>query len=172
MSRAGQTFIVTGGASGLGLGTVKLLANEGANVMILDRNADLGNETAKTVGTTVAFTEVDVTDEESVKKAVASTVAKFGRLDGVINCAGIGSAMAANKVPGIRAALCYDHSSAVNSREHNDANVLTLGAGLIGPNLAKHIVQTWLATPFAGGRHQKRVDKIVEIEQRFLKDRP
>jgi len=92
MSRAGQTFIVTGGASGLGLGTVKLLANEGANVMILDRNADLGNETAKTVGSTVAFTEVDVTDEESVKKAVAATVAKFGRLDGVINCAGIGSA--------------------------------------------------------------------------------
>ena len=89
----------------------------------------------------------------------------------VVDGAGIGSAMAANKVPGIRAALCYDHSSAVNSREHNDANVLTLGAGLIGPNLAKHIVQTWLATPFGGGRHQKRVDKIVEIEQRFLKDR-
>jgi ribose 5-phosphate isomerase B len=77
--------------------------------------------------------------------------------------------MAANKVPGVRAALCYDHATAVNSREHNDANVLTLGAGLIGPALAKQITQTWLSTEFGGGRHQKRVDKIVEIEKRFLK---
>jgi ribose 5-phosphate isomerase B len=88
----------------------------------------------------------------------------------IVDGAGIGSAMAANKVPGVRAALCYDHATAVNSREHNDANVLTLGAGLIGANLAKQIVQTWLSTPFGGGRHQRRVDKIVEIEQRFLKD--
>ena len=89
----------------------------------------------------------------------------------VVDGAGIGSAMAANKVPGIRAALCYDHASALNSREHNDANVLTLGAGLIGPSLAKQIAQTWLATSFGGGRHQRRVDKIVDIEKRFLKDR-
>jgi len=87
----------------------------------------------------------------------------------VIDGAGIGSAMAANKVPGVRAALCYDHATATSSREHNDANVLTLGAGLIGVNLAKQIAQTWLATPFGGGRHQKRVDKIIEIEKRFLK---
>jgi ribose 5-phosphate isomerase B len=88
----------------------------------------------------------------------------------VIDGAGIGSAMAANKVPGVRAALCYDYATAVNSREHNDANVLTLGAGLIGPALAKQITQTWLATEFGGGRHQARVDKIVEIEKRFLKN--
>ena len=88
----------------------------------------------------------------------------------LVDGAGIGSAMAANKVPGVRAALCYDYATAVNSREHNDANVLALGAGLVGVNLAKQIVQTWLATPFGGGRHQKRVDKIVEIEKRFLKD--
>jgi ribose 5-phosphate isomerase B len=87
----------------------------------------------------------------------------------VVDGAGIGSAMAANKVPGARAALCYDHATAVNSREHNDANVLTLGAGLIGPSLAKQIVETWLRTEFSGGRHAKRVDKIVEIERRFLK---
>ncbi|MBI3242654.1 MAG: ribose 5-phosphate isomerase B [Chloroflexi bacterium] len=87
----------------------------------------------------------------------------------VVDGAGIGSAMAANKVPGARAALCYDHATAVNSREHNDANVLTLGAGLIGPNLAKQIAETWLKTEFGGGRHAKRVDKIVEIERRFLK---
>ncbi len=88
----------------------------------------------------------------------------------VVDGAGIGSAMAANKVPGVRAALCYDHATAVNSREHNDANVLTLGAGLIGPNLAKQIAQAWLATPFGGGRHQRRVDKIADIERRFLRD--
>ena len=88
----------------------------------------------------------------------------------VVDGAGIGSAMAANKVPGVRAALCYDHATAVNSREHNDANVLTLGAGLIGPNLAKQIAQTWLATPFGGGRHQGRVDKITDIERRFSRN--
>jgi len=87
----------------------------------------------------------------------------------LVDGAGIGSAMAANKVPGVRAALCYDHATATNSREHNDANVLTLGAGLIGVNLAKQIAQTWLTTPFGGGRHQRRVDKIAEIEKRFLK---
>ena len=87
----------------------------------------------------------------------------------VVDGAGIGSCMAANKVPGVRAALCYDLSTAINSREHNDANVLTLGAGLIGPNLAKQIVKTWLETPFAGGRHERRVSKIMDIEGRFLK---
>lgn len=102
----------------------------------------------------------------AVAKLVSAGEARFGI---VVDGAGIGSAMAANKVPGVRAALCYDYATAVNSREHNDANVLTLGAGLIGVNLAKQIVQTWLATSFGGGRHQKRVDKIVEIEKRFLK---
>lgn len=87
----------------------------------------------------------------------------------VIDGAGIGSCMAANKVPGVRAAMCYDYATAVNSREHNDANLLTLGAGLIGPALAKQIVKTWLETEFAGGRHAKRVDKIMAIEKRFLK---
>jgi ribose 5-phosphate isomerase B len=71
----------------------------------------------------------------------------------------------------VRAALCYDYSSAVNSREHNNANVLTLGAGLIGVNLAKQIVQVWLATDFGGGRHAKRVDKINLVENQYLKRR-
>jgi len=87
----------------------------------------------------------------------------------VVDGAGIGSCMAANKVPGVRAALCYDYATAINSREHNDANVLTLGAGLIGDNLAKQIVKTWLATEYGGGRHQKRIDKIIAIENRFMK---
>jgi ribose 5-phosphate isomerase B len=77
--------------------------------------------------------------------------------------------MVANKVPGVRAALCYDISSAQNSREHNHANVLTLGAGLIGPALARQIVKTWLETPWASGRHARRVEKIMQIEQRYLK---
>ena len=77
--------------------------------------------------------------------------------------------MVANKVPGVRAALCYDLSSARNSREHNLANVLTLGAGLIGEGLAWQIVQEWLNTPWGGDRHARRVDKIMEIEKRYLR---
>jgi ribose 5-phosphate isomerase B len=65
--------------------------------------------------------------------------------------------------------MCYDVSTAVNSREHNDANVLTLGGGLIGTNLARQIVKTWLSTDFGGGRHARRVDKIMAIEKRYLK---
>ncbi len=87
----------------------------------------------------------------------------------IVDGAGIGSCMAANKVPGVRAAMCYDEATAVNSREHNDANVLTLGAGLIGEALAKRIVDRWLDTPHGGGRHARRVGKIMDIERRYLK---
>jgi ribose 5-phosphate isomerase B len=87
----------------------------------------------------------------------------------LVDGAGIGSCMAANKVPGVRAAMCYDEATAVNSREHNDANVLTLGAGLIGGALARRIVDTWLDTPHGGGRHARRVSKIMDIERRYLK---
>lgn len=85
----------------------------------------------------------------------------------VIDGAGIGSCMVANKVPGVRASMCYDQATAVNSREHNNANVLCLGAGLIGLNLARQIVKVWLEASFAGGRHARRVDKMMEIEKRF-----
>ncbi len=84
-----------------------------------------------------------------------------------IDSAGIGSAIAANKVPGARAALCYDRATARNSREHNDANVLTLGAILIPPELAREILAAWLETKFGGGRHAKRVEKITAIEARY-----
>ena len=87
----------------------------------------------------------------------------------MIDGAGIGSCIVANKVPGIRAGMAYDYSSAVNSREHNDTNVLTLGAGMIGINLAKQIVKTWLSTEFGGGRHTARIDKISAIEKQYLK---
>ena len=100
---------------------------------------------------------------EAVARKVSSGEAWRGIL---VDGAGIGSCMAANKVHGVRAAMCHDHATAVNSREHNDANVLTLGAGLIGPALAKQIVDAWLRTEFGGGRHAKRVDKIMAIESR------
>lgn len=87
----------------------------------------------------------------------------------VIDGAGIGSCIVANKVPGVRAGMAYDHASAVNGREHNDTNVLTLGAGLIGANLAKQIVKTWLETEFGGGRHAPRVAKITTVEKQYLK---
>jgi ribose 5-phosphate isomerase B len=102
--------------------------------------------------------------------AVAQMVANGSAWLGVmIDGAGIGSCMAANKIPGVRASMCYDQATAVNSREHNNANLLTLGAGLIGSGLAKSILKTWLETPFAGGRHAKRVDKIGDIERRYLR---
>ena len=89
----------------------------------------------------------------------------------IIDGAGIGSCIVANKVPGVRAGMAYDLSSAANSREHNDTNVLTLGAGLIGVNLAKQIVRTWLGTEFGGGRHSRRVDQIMAIEKLYLKEK-
>jgi ribose 5-phosphate isomerase B len=101
-----------------------------------------------------------------VAQLVAGGTARRGV---IIDGAGIGSCMAANKVPGIRAALCYDKASARNSREHNDSNILTLGARLLTESQAEEVLRTWLATPFAGGRHQARVQKIMEIEQQYLK---
>jgi ribose 5-phosphate isomerase B len=99
---------------------------------------------------------------------VAEAVAEKRAWRGIIiDGAGIGSAMVANKVPGVRAALCYDQATAVNSREHNDANVLTLGAGLIGDSLAKQIVKIWLITDFGGGRHARRVNKIMAVERKY-----
>ncbi len=111
----------------------------------------------------------DAVDYPDIARAVAEQVASGKAWRGVIiDGAGIGSCIAANKVPGIRAALCYNHATAVNSREHNNANVLTLGAGLIGANLAQQILKTWLETDFGGGRHAKRVDKITAIEKACL----
>jgi ribose 5-phosphate isomerase B len=112
----------------------------------------------------------EAVDYPDLALAVAQKVSQGEAWRGVvIDGAGIGSCMAANKVPGVRAAMAYDHATAVNSREHNDANVLTLGAGLIGLNLAKQILKTWLSTDFGGGRHAKRVDKIIQIEKQYLK---
>ena len=98
----------------------------------------------------------------AVARAVAEGKARCGIM---VDGAGIGSSMAANKVPGVRAALCYDLTTAQNAREHNDANVLTLGGTLIGTRLASDIVRAFLATPFGGGRHAPRVAKINRLDE-------
>ncbi|MGD0909679.1 MAG: ribose 5-phosphate isomerase B [Candidatus Acidiferrales bacterium] len=119
---------------------------------------DLGTDSAAAV------------DYPDLAEAVGNAVARGAAWLGVVlDSAGIGSSIAANKVPGVRAALCYDRATARNSREHNDANVLTLGAKLISPETAREILAVWLSTPFAGGRHQRRVDKIRSIEERHSK---
>ena len=101
----------------------------------------------------------------AVGRKVASGEAELG----IVVCGtGIGISIAANKVPGIRAALVHDVTSARLAREHNHANILVLGAGLIGENLALEIVQSWLSTPWGGERHARRVEKITEIERRYL----
>lgn len=94
--------------------------------------------------------------------AVARDEADFGVM---IDGAGIGSTMVCNKVPGVLAANCYDLYSAVNSREHNGANVLCLGGQTLGVGHAKKIVKTWLDTPFGGGRHLRRVEKILALDR-------
>lgn len=93
---------------------------------------------------------------------------KFAR--GILICGtGIGMSIAANKFPGIRAALCYDLETAKISREHNDANVLALGGRVLNPELARKIVSVWLATEFAGGRYSQRNEKIKAIEDNSMK---
>jgi deoxyribose-phosphate aldolase len=115
----------------------------------------------------------DPVDYPDFARAVAQAVAAGKAWRGiVVDGAGIGSAIAANKVPGARAALCYDRATARNSREHNDANVLTLGARLIPAELAREVAAVWLETRFAGGRHQNRIDKITALEQRGLPPEP
>ena len=101
---------------------------------------------------------------EKVSEIVVSGAATRGV---IIDGAGIGSAMAANKVPGIRAALCYDKASARNSREHNDSNVLTLGGRLLTRTQAEDVLRVWLGTAFGGGRHAGRVTKITGIERKY-----
>ncbi|MER3525063.1 MAG: ribose 5-phosphate isomerase B [Ignavibacteria bacterium] len=102
----------------------------------------------------------------AVAKAVSSGEAWRGIM---IDGAGIGSCVVANKVPGVKAACCHNEFVARNAREHNDTNVLTLGSRVTGSEVCKEIVKVWLETWFAGGRHKHRVDKIDQIETRFLK---
>jgi ribose 5-phosphate isomerase B len=107
----------------------------------------------------------DPVDYPDFAVAVARAVSEGRAWRGImVDGAGIGSAMAANKIRGVRAALCYDLTTAVNAREHNDANVLTLGGSLIGTRLASDIVRAFLTTAFGGGRHAERVKKINQLD--------
>ena len=123
-------------------------------------------------GLGLEFDDVGTHSTESVDYpdfayAVAEKVRKDAGLLGVIiDGAGVGSAMAANKVRGIRAASCQDTYTARNSRLHNNANVLTLGSRSLGIDVVKEIVKVWLETQFEGGRHKTRVDKIMAIEKK------
>ncbi|MFP5327253.1 MAG: ribose 5-phosphate isomerase B [Acidimicrobiia bacterium] len=98
-----------------------------------------------------------------VGRAVADGRAERGI---VLGGSGQGEQISANKVPGVRAALCNDLFTARLSREHNDANVLSIGARIVAPGLADEILKLWLETPFEGGRHQRRIDQITELERR------
>jgi ribose 5-phosphate isomerase B len=135
-----------------------------------------GYELKDRIKTYLAEKGVTVTDEGTVngdsvdypdfaRKVAQDVVA--GKVDsGILVCGtGIGMAIAANKVHGIRAAAANTEFEAQMAREHNDANILTVGARVVGEGIAERIVDTWLSTQFAGGRHQKRVDKIMEIER-------
>lgn len=119
---------------------------------------------------TTSTEAVDYPDfAHAVARLVASGECAYGI---VVDGAGIGSAMVANKVPGVRAANACDVSMARNAREHNYANVLTLGGRMIGEGLALEIVDTFLATPWGAERHGNRVAKITAIEQQYLRPRP
>jgi ribose 5-phosphate isomerase B len=98
----------------------------------------------------------------TVARAVVDGAAARGI---VLGGSGQGEQIAANKVPGTRAALCNDLYTARLSREHNDANVLAIGARIVAPTLADEILRVWLETAFAGGRHQRRIDQIADLER-------
>ena len=112
----------------------------------------------------------DSCDYPDIALPVAEAVANKEFDFGILVCGtGIGIGISANKVPGIRAALCSDTFSAHATREHNDANILTMGPRVVGTGLAIDIVKTFLTTKFEGGRHIKRIEKITEIEKKYSK---
>lgn len=102
----------------------------------------------------------------AVARAVADGACDLGI---IVDGAGIGSCMTANKVPGVRAAMCYDAATARNSREHNYANVLTLGGRMLSAEQIREVVQAWLTTPEGEARHGKRVAKIMAVERQYLR---
>jgi len=149
-----MTFAIGCDHAGFDLKQEILSHLEGLNIQVVDYGTD-GN------------TSVDYPDYgEKVSQAVSS-----GNVErGILICGtGIGMSIVANKFPGVRASLCHDVFSARMSRLHNDANILVLGGRVIGKDLAKEIVTTWLNTPFEGDRHRRRLDKIIYIENAISK---
>ncbi|WP_102401449.1 ribose 5-phosphate isomerase B [Haloimpatiens massiliensis] len=106
---------------------------------------------------------------EFAEKVATEVVAKNFDLGILICGTGIGIGIAANKIPGVRAALCSDTFSAHACREHNNANILTMGERVVGKGLALDIVDTFISTDFQGGRHERRVDKISDLEKKYCK---
>ncbi|KEI00314.1 ribose 5-phosphate isomerase B [Clostridium botulinum] len=115
------------------------------------------------------YTEESCDYPEYGQKVAEEVVAKNYDFGIVICGTGIGISISANKVPGARAALCHDTFSAHATREHNNANILALGARVTGPGLALDIVDAFLGAKFEGGRHERRIDKITEIEKKYEK---
>lgn len=112
---------------------------------------------------------MESTDYPDFARAVGEAVVSGDFDGGILICGtGIGISIAANKIPGVRCALVGDSFSARLTREHNDANVIALGGRVVGPGLALDIVDAWLGAEFQGGRHQRRIDKITEIERKYL----
>jgi len=113
----------------------------------------------------------EAVDYPDFAAAVAREVASGRAARGiVVDAAGIGSTMAANKIAGVRCALCHDDTTVKNSREHNDANVLALGARIVNRGAAVRLVRLFLGTEFAGGRHERRVKKIMALEGQVVRD--
>ncbi len=118
-----------------------------------------------------SVTDMGCFSEESVHypvygKAVAMAVSQGKADKGILICGtGIGMSIVANKIPGIRAALCHDTFTAKASREHNDANILVMGARVLNPEQMKLIVEVWLDSTFAGGRHSQRLEMIRELDE-------
>ena len=108
----------------------------------------------------------DSVDYPDFGRLVALKVSKGEAERGILICTnGIGMSVLANKFPGIRAALVHDLKGAQMSREHTNSNILVLGGGVTEKSLAEQILEVWLQTPFAGGRHQRRLDKIAQVEK-------
>ncbi len=176
---AGDSTIPTGSAAGPDATTAGAPAATGHVAVAI--GADHGGRQMKDrIGRLLAETGFEVRDcgtngpepvdypdfAHAVARLVGDGTCRWGV---IVDGAGIGSCMVANKVPGVRAALCHDLSSARNSREHNHANVLTLGAGFIGEALALEIVRVWLGTAWGPGRHAARVGKITDVERTYMR---
>ncbi|MCL0101216.1 ribose 5-phosphate isomerase B [Peptococcaceae bacterium] len=140
-------------------------------VRIISSLKEMGIDDIEDVGTH----STDSVDYPDQALAVAERVVELKdvcecEVRGILICGtGIGISIAANKVPGIRAANCHDKFTAQMAREHNDASVLAIGAKVVDPFLAEEIVRTFLKTKHAGGRHSRRVQKIVDIEKKYSK---